>query len=1561
MKGDFTRWTFDASKRYSSVRLQQGRVLLDADWNEQLDIVAHREQIANQEIIGINGVPDLDSFDVDFGENGENSKIKLEQGECYVEGILCENKQEDYKLEITEIPGILEGSEKAPTVGSFLVYLEVWQHHITAIEEQDLLEPALGGPDTTTRTQTYWRLKAEKLANKTKWREEWGTLRSNNEKKGKLKVESGEDLPNDLYRVEIHEVGDSVDNTTFKWARNNASMAARVTEIGDKKITILKNNQIQFPQQQGEKSWIEITDEELVKAGKPGLFLKVDNVEDDNTLLIIDADTWPEGISNFKPAEKITTVRIWEAEARTIAFLEEEKTSQLIELEKGLKVNFVDATIDYTKYRTGDYWLIPTRSQDKVEWAEDKESDGILYDYCPLAIVEYADDSTWSVKQDCREVFPALTEMARETELDNGRKLSIGVHSYNDARRTDKVSEHADDQLNIQGGKELTLNAGYWKDNLDGDVPETEETEETYSSIIFSINEEEVMRLGKDDLEITDGKNLVVDGTSWLKGVVAIGTQEPEQNIGLLVQPNLSADSGNEAIGELLAPSLTATSNQQSLTALHINPTFENGSYHQVPWYGLIVEKGKVLIGPKEDPQNGLDIGVDLRPKVHASNTEDKLVGLRIKPHFHNRSQGEVSHYGLVVERGKVGIGNKTLDTDIANYQIGVDVRPVVHASDSEDKLVGLYINPEFKDDCTCGITDEAKYGLLVEGGRVAFGPKLPVGEIPENQEYLVDIGTDTDGGPPRLKVAGDLEVYGKVTFHADPSEPGDVELGQQNEDQIKVYGKLETLHTSGKLKVTSPLEIELKEDGAQDFLSLFAANEESNDVDGRIVWKKGTVTHPGEDPGYEEQAKEVAAIYSSTTGDGTSDITAGDLRFGTSPGGEDATLDRMVITADGKVGIGTDDPVSELEVAGTSTLETLVVNTNLQVPAGADTEMDTLKLTGAGSNSEPTLAIPSGNVCIGTNEIPDDDEGNVNGRNIKLYLEGDKNYDVVSFRTGLSVFGSTDVDKLTVTPRLDTNSEGSTLIAARIEPNFILNGKAGIKKLALQVAQGDIDIDDGDLNIKSGKLVFGNSPSLTDDKLSVVGNTLLEGDLQVKNGANVALKVNQATQEVGIGAASLLGYKLAVAGNTNLAGKLEVTPQNINGVGNAVEIKPKFTGNGTQTAVLIEPTFAGNGRLKFGLHVVKENVALCSTSGGVAIGSNNPDGHKLRVTDGTTYLEEGLIVHSGGVTLDSGDLKLTSGNVAIGSSDPDGHKLRVTGGTTHLEGELKVRNENLVLQVSDNTQEQGVLFQNSGDHYTWRIYREDASNNYANLKISGGLDDNHQELSDYVTLDHDGNMGIGTTDPQAKLQVVGGAIMPAVGHEDNSGILFPKNPGAGAEDAAWIRYYPRTGEETTFEIGTSDNDTDHIVLKTEGAVGITSYDSDTVPDISGGVKLDVDGAIRTTDDVLTNSDATLKDNIQTLKDGLGKILGLRGVSYQWKDKRRTVREQEIGLVAQEVEAMFPEIVSTDSQGIKSMSYSKLIAPLIEAIKEQQGQISELVNQVKQQQTQINKLQARKK
>jgi Chaperone of endosialidase/Lower baseplate protein N-terminal domain len=85
----------------------------------------------------------------------------------------------------------------------------------------------------------------------------------------------------------------------------------------------------------------------------------------------------------------------------------------------------------------------------------------------------------------------------------------------------------------------------------------------------------------------------------------------------------------------------------------------------------------------------------------------------------------------------------------------------------------------------------------------------------------------------------------------------------------------------------------------------------------------------------------------------------------------------------------------------------------------------------------------------------------------------------------------------------------------------------------------------------------------------------------------------------------------------------------------------------------------------------------------------------------------------------------------------------------------------------------------------------------------------------------------------------------------------------------------------------------------------------------------------------LTSSDKNLKKDITILTGSLDRILALRGYNFSWRSDSR----KDIGIIAQEVEKQFPEIVHTDSHGLKSVEYANLIAPMIEAMREQQSLI----------------------
>ena len=94
MKGDFSRNTFNSRKHYSGVLMQQGRVQLDADWNEQLAIQHHRTETEAKDVIGLCGVPkESDGFKLELIEDD----LAISPGRIYVDGLLCE-------LESTPVP-----------------------------------------------------------------------------------------------------------------------------------------------------------------------------------------------------------------------------------------------------------------------------------------------------------------------------------------------------------------------------------------------------------------------------------------------------------------------------------------------------------------------------------------------------------------------------------------------------------------------------------------------------------------------------------------------------------------------------------------------------------------------------------------------------------------------------------------------------------------------------------------------------------------------------------------------------------------------------------------------------------------------------------------------------------------------------------------------------------------------------------------------------------------------------------------------------------------------------------------------------------------------------------------------------------------------------------------------------------------------------------------------------------------------------------------------------------------------------------------------------------------
>ena len=120
--------------------------------------------------------------------------------------------------------------------------------------------------------------------------------------------------------------------------------------------------------------------------------------------------------------------------------------------------------------------------------------------------------------------------------------------------------------------------------------------------------------------------------------------------------------------------------------------------------------------------------------------------------------------------------------------------------------------------------------------------------------------------------------------------------------------------------------------------------------------------------------------------------------------------------------------------------------------------------------------------------------------------------------------------------------------------------------------------------------------------------------------------------------------------------------------------------------------------------------------------------------------------------------------------------------------------------------------------------------------------------------------------------------------------------------------------------------------------------------------KLQVSGNVLASN-VSVSSDVRFKENIAPIKGALDKVDALNGVYYDWKTddyKDRNFDEsRQIGFIAQDLEKVLPEVVKTDAAGWKSVSYDKLTALLVEALKEsntknktQQASIDELIKLV---------------
>ena len=249
-----------------------------------------------------------------------------------------------------------------------------------------------------------------------------------------------------------------------------------------------------------------------------------------------------------------------------------------------------------------------------------------------------------------------------------------------------------------------------------------------------------------------------------------------------------------------------------------------------------------------------------------------------------------------------------------------------------------------------------------------------------------------------------------------------------------------------------------------------------------------------------------------------------------------------------------------------------------------------------------------------------------------------------------------------------------------------------------------------------------------------------------------------------------------------------------------------------------------------------------------------------------------------------------------------------------------------------------------SGNNYTQTLYEyvqgantiTNGNHNFTGNIIATGDIETSQSINLTGTIGYDSYITIATADNQA----------------DNlsCGIKFYNEPNVSGTQKAPVNFKlensyvdANDGEDySSFNLNAFfENDSNTIVeYPAYSLISKNPFTSDMTHKFF--YKLDVIGGITASGDIESTSDISLKENLEIIENPIDKIKELNGYTYNKNGEEK----RSAGLVAQEVEKVLPEVVSENSDGIKSLAYGNIVALLVETVKEQQKQIDELKKQI---------------
>ena len=300
----------------------------------------------------------------------------------------------------------------------------------------------------------------------------------------------------------------------------------------------------------------------------------------------------------------------------------------------------------------------------------------------------------------------------------------------------------------------------------------------------------------------------------------------------------------------------------------------------------------------------------------------------------------------------------------------------------------------------------------------------------------------------------------------------------------------------------------------------------------------------------------------------------------------------------------------------------------------------------------------------------------------------------------------------------------------------------------------------------------------------------------------------------------------------------------------------------------------------------------------------------------------------------------LSGGNVGIGSTGPtnklhvhantdDAYAIRIEGSTNNAAGVWT----GLGIGGEANNTKSAILFEDVGLSYSRGKLLFCVNNAASQTSATSG--------DAKLTISNDGNVGIRTKTPDQELEVQA-SVTPVIRitSTDTSiqigesiGRLEMKSNDSSTGGNNVMGYMDCTatnaGSSYALRFGTGNGAaaTTKMSILQNGYLGVL--------DDTPSYQLDVTGTIRATGDVIAFSDVRVKENIKTIKSSLDKVSKLRGVEFN----KIGENEKSIGVIAQEIEKVIPEVVKTDDEGMKSVAYGNISGLLIEAIKELKAEI----------------------